>query len=580
MSYSSSPSQHLPQAFVLSSPDGVVVRTLPHSLASTNKKVTLSLRRNSAAPPSPQPLPPSSACDQTLAAGTLSEPSTPPQNCQMANSPRRTVTSPNHGQDLIRSPLQPRCATPASLERPSPFVITATVAQSESNVRKYSAQFHKNGMPIKSAMKSPNDSKISPLTLSRPSSIRSHTSPTPLRSPKYVHFNTQLEHVRLFLQGEMPSCVSERETIVDTHQHDQPTSDIKLTLPNWSPASVESFNSANNESATLVRLENVALSGDQSEIEGKILVKNIAFHKHVSVRFTVDFWQTTSEATAEYEESAQTSVDRFSFAIPLNMDRSSVERTFCMAVRYEVNGREFWDSNNGMNYHVECKRVVVASSPTIPDLTKHMNSLIIGSPLPDYGKPVLRKKQGDRYDFSTSLSAARSPNVKAETALVNNTPVSQTAYRASEYIMPSSPSPQNYHHTLYASSPKFINSYLSAASPPDHFNLGHDQWSVDRTFVNKKSTLDSWNVEVDTSSTLANRSSSIPAGLYASYSSSPKGSAPISIPIPKAQMTKRPTAGSSSYFDLVERYCFYESSPNISPYNSYSNSPPAPCIRG
>ncbi|KAG0244487.1 hypothetical protein BGX31_009057 [Mortierella sp. GBA43] len=477
-----------------------------------------------------------------------------------------STLSSNHEQDLIRSPLQHPVAPTSvndqqSVERSS-IVTTATVAQGGSTVRKYSAQFHKNGLPIKSALKSPTatavDDKASPLALCRPSSIRTQTSLTPLKSPKYVHFNTQLEHVRFFLQGEMPSCVSERETILDARQSDLPTSDIKLTLPNWSPTSIDTFNPTNNGSATPVRLGNAFLSEDQSEIEGEILVHNLAFHKHVSVRFTIDFWKTNSEVSAEFEESIHGSIDRFSFVIPLNMELSSVQKTLCMAVRYQVNGREFWDSNNGMNYHVECNRVVVATSP-VPDLTKRMNSLLIGTPLPDYSTPVLKKKQANRYDFSTSLSATRSPVVKSETTPVTSIPINQAAYRASEYIMPSSPS-QNYHHTLYASSPKFINPYMAAASPPDHFHLGYDQLSLDRTFVNKKAPRDNWGVEVDTSST--------------------KGSAPISIPMSKSQMSRRPAVGSSTYFDLVEQWCFYESSPNISPYSSYSSSPSAPCIRG
>ncbi|KAF9960047.1 hypothetical protein BGZ65_012831 [Modicella reniformis] len=533
--------------------------------------------------------------DQISAASILSEPSTAPQNCQIANTPRHTTISTlasYNQQDLIPPPLQPRFVTPTtpaydaqSAERSSPPVATATVAQSDlsvslTNIRRFSAQFHKNGLPIKSAMKSPNvaavDSKISSPALCKPSPIRSQS--LPLKPPKYVHFNTQLEHVRLFLQGEMSSCVAERETIVDVRQYDRPTSDIKLTLPNWSPASIDTFHSDNIDSgAAPMRVEGVVLSEDMLELEGKILVQNIAFHKHVSVRYTVDFWQTQLEVSAEFEESAHGSVDRFSFVIPLNMDFSLVEKTFCMAVRYQVNGSEFWDSNNGMNYHVECKRVVVAP-PTASDITKRMNGLLLGLTLPDYSKPVLKKKQGNRYDFSTSLSAVPSQPIVIPTKSPNATPASQTAYRASEYIMPSPPS-QNHHHSLYASSPKFINSYLSAASPPEHFHLGYDSLSMDRVIVNKRSTRDSWNVEIDASSAIANRTPSFPAGLYGSYSSSPKESAPISIPSPKVQMTKRPPVGSSSYFDLVERYCFYEPSPNISPYNSYSNSPPVPCIR-
>ncbi|KAG0275677.1 hypothetical protein BGZ95_008509 [Linnemannia exigua] len=518
-------------------------------------------------------------------------------------------------------------AAAQELGRPSPI---ATVAQTSPS-RRYSAQFHKNGLPIKSAMKSPVttpiDVKTSPVALCRPSSIRSYSSPTPLTSPKYVHFNTQLEHVRLFLQGETPSCVGERDTLVDPRQHDRSTSDIKVALSNWTPVVANSFQPVNIDSgAAPLRVETVVLSEDQTELHGKILVQNIAFHKHVSVRYTIDFWQTQCEVGAEFEESIKgTSVDRFSFVIPLDMERTMVEKTFCMAVRYRVIGREFWDSNNGMNYHIECKRVVVVATPTASDLSKQMTSLLLGTPVADYSKPVLKKKLASRYDLSTSLSAAytqpiaipgRSTASKLDlaygasrTAIPNSmstTPPSQTAYRPSEYITPSPP--QNFHHSLYASSPKFMNPYQATASPPEHFRVGFDMLSLDRPVGSKRGSRNSWNIDLEVNSATPNsttaaiaipagpsRSQSYPVGLYGSYSTSPKASAPISIPTnrilsgqqPQSQQQQhyhqqghRPAVGSSSYFDLVDRYCFYESSPNISPYSSYPNSPPAPCIRG
>ncbi|KAG0287468.1 hypothetical protein BGZ98_004625, partial [Dissophora globulifera] len=618
-------------------PDRVVVRALPHPLASTNKKVTLSLRRTSTSPTADALLSPTTS--------TFHEPSTVPQNSPIANTHRRTMistlTSSIQDQDLMLTPRTTASSTTSAeaaslttpnlkLVRPSLLVLNTTTAthtpsplsdnnsnnnNTLSKVRKYSAQFHKNGMPIKSALKSPPLPSNATIEVAatagtrlfyRPSSIRSHSSPTPLTSPKYVHFNTQLEHVRLFLQGETPACVSERETLLDALQHDhRSTSDIKLTLSNWMATTVEEFKATMNSSSTALagaapapmRIERMALSEDQAELEGKILVENIAFHKHVSVRYTTDFWQSYTEVSAEFEESVMPStVDRFSFVISLEMDRTMVEKTFCMAVRYQVNGREFWDSNQGKNYHVECKRVVVVAPERQigSDLSKQMNTLLLGgSPLSDnYSKPVIKRKLAGRYDLSTSLSAAYSqpitiptststrsfpsgPNFKVEAppALkVTSSPGSQSAYRASEYITPSSPSPQNYHHSLYASSPKFLTSYLSsamaaaAASPPDHFHLGFDLSSKRGGAMRSNS----WH--------------SFSAGFYGS---SPKGgSAPISIPMagsggaPKMLQTSRPAVGSSSYFDLVDRYCFYQSSPNISPYNSYPNSPPAPCIRG
>ncbi|KAG0210867.1 hypothetical protein BGX28_008834 [Mortierella sp. GBA30] len=457
--------------------------------------------------------------------------------------------------------------------------VTSKTTTPSSPIRKQSVMFLKNGLPIKSAMKSMNVARD---PSSRHSTIRSHTSPGSLNSPKYVHFNTQLEHVRLFLQGETPSCIAERATILDVRQDSLSRSGIKLVLTNWSPVPAGAFMPGNFDAGVEpLRVEKVELSEDQTELQGKVLIQNIAFHKHVSVRFTVDYWQTQSEVNAEFEESIPGSaLDRFAFKIPLEMEKSMVEKTFCFAVRYQVIGREFWDSNNGMNYQVECKRVVVvAPAPSAAsDLSKQMNSILLASRLPDYSKPVLKKKSNNPYDLSSSLSAAYSQPVGVPTRGSSisvkpddDLPVSKTAYRPSEYIMPVQ-SPPGYHHSLYASSPKFVNPYISAASPPEHFHIEFDQLSIDAV-ASKRGARNSW----------AGRERESGSGFYGSYASSPVTSSPISIPSSRGSTEHRPAVGSSGYYDLVDRYCFYESSPHShpsSPYSSYPNSPPAPCIRG
>ncbi|KAF9922914.1 hypothetical protein FBU30_006968 [Linnemannia zychae] len=640
MSFSTS-ADSSPRSLVVSSPDRVLIRTLPHPLASANKKVTLTLRRTTFAQSSSQLQSPISPDTPTSIAISSSENCNSSLKIHIPDAPPRvsmlsSLASPlsNDQDSIINSSRQMTGATSPVSDR-NRAVLNLAITQEPTRLsrfddnnmhspkqtnsaKRYSSQFHKNGMPIKSAMKSHAsgsvDIKAGSLTFNRPSSLRSYSSPALLATPKYVHFNTQLEHVRLFLQGETPSCVGERETLIDPRQHDRSTSDIKVSLSNWNPIAAESFQPVNIDSgAAPLRVETVTLSEDQNQLHGKILVQNIAFHKHVSVRYTIDFWQTQCEVSAEFEESINgTSVDRFSFVIPLDMERSMVEKTFCMAVRYQVIGREFWDSNNGMNYHVECKRIVVMAPPLVSDLSKQMTTLLLGTPVGDYSKPLLKKKLASRYDLSTSLSAAYTqpiaiPNRSkfdiplgaarvVSPSTMPATPPSQTAYRPSEYITPSPP--QNYHHSLYASSPKFMNPYLAAASPPEHFRIGFDMLSLDHPVGGKRGTRNSWNVEVDangvlpttptnTSSNAAiniptgpSRSQSCPTGFHGNYSTSPKASAPISIPTSKKHPGHRPAVGSPTYFDFVDRYCFYESSPHTSPYSSYPNSPPAPCIRG
>ncbi|KAF9167938.1 hypothetical protein DFQ26_002392 [Actinomortierella ambigua] len=692
-------------SIVLASPDRVVFKTIPHPLSSANKRVTLSYRRPAPAsaplpPPSPQDLYPNSCYRNNTTSASASATTTAatvhqqqqqsnsdtednaallPRNSPSPNSAhshphhRRSMSGPLNSKELMdiaaarHNNNGPRMQvntkqinvghggttggiSAASMTTPTTPTPTATIPPSSPAVVRY----HKNGLPIKSAMKSSRSLSITTdgsnnsssnnsndsNGLARPSlCCRSVSSPGALSSPKYVHFNTQLEHVRLFLQGETPSSVAGRETLIDPRQHEAATSNIVLTLPNWSPlANVASFQPGQADAP--LRCESVQLNEEKTKLCGKILVQNIAFHKHVSVRYTVDFWRNQTEIGAEYEASITgTALDRFKFEIPLEMEKQCVEKTFCMAIRYQVNGREFWDSNHDLNYQIECKREIVV--PSVSEiLAKKMGGLMLGGSggnnnnnnsssnsnnigsggaasayqLPEYHKPVLRKKSsGSRYDLSSSLSATLSSYGRSNTvgnnninnnsnghhhyynttsltktttpAVVTPTMGSQSPYRASEYISAPIQSPPDFHRQLYASSPKFVIPYLGSASPPEHFRIGFEP--VAHGNGNKKgsspsSPMLSWGFEVESPAPppMVTRGHSFPpaAGGGGSSPMSMAKSAPISIPKPPA--SGRPAVGSAGYYDLVDRYCFYESSPHSSPYSTYSNSPPAPCIRG
>ncbi|KAG0230453.1 hypothetical protein BGW42_000930 [Actinomortierella wolfii] len=657
-SNSSSP-VHSPQSFILASPDRVVFKTIPHPLSSANKRVTLSFRRPAAAsaplpPPSPQDLYPrddnpaasaTTAVAQQCNSDTEDNTALPPRNSPSPNSAhshshhRRSMGGSLNPKELADITTDQSSSNPAvrmhvnttkpassmchrsTTDEMTPTTLAAAGASMATPTTPIPVpppvvRYHKNGLPIKSALKSPRPlstaSAAETPDNTRPSPSRSLSSPCSLSSPKYVHFNTQLEHVRLFLQGETPSSVASRETLIDPRQHEAATSNLTLTLPNWSPlAKVSAFQPDHLDGgAAPLRCENVQLNAEKTKLNGTILVQNIAFHKHVSVRYTVDFWQSYTDLGAEYQESvAGTALDRFKFEIPLEMDKTCIEKTFCMAIRYQVNGREFWDSNNGLNYQVECKREIVV--PSVSEITRKMNTMMLGSSyLPEYHKPILRKKPSNsRYDLSSSLSATftsrgGSGNTTNNSGMNRNkgidiaaapmtTAGSQSPYRASEYISAPIQSPPDFHRQLYASSPKFVSPYLGSASPPEHFRIGFEpvmppsspnggKKALSTTTTGSSSPKVSWGFEIESSvPPMVTRSHTFPSSTatQTTATTTMAKSAPISIPTP-ATTVGRPAVGSASYYDLVDRYCFYESSPHSSPYSTYSNSPPAPCIRG
>ena len=98
-----------------------------------------------------------------------------------------------------------------------------------------------------------------------------------------------------------------------------------------------------------VCLENVVLS--PSVIVGTVIVRNIAFAKEVSVRYTVTEWQSYRDIWADYVPfSSSQDTDKFQFRINLPPD---FPRSLEFAVRYRVAEKEFWDNNDQLNYRIE-----------------------------------------------------------------------------------------------------------------------------------------------------------------------------------------------------------------------------------
>ncbi len=225
----------------------------------------------------------------------------------------------------------------------------AAVAKKPQMVRK------KSGELVRPALRLPS--------CRRPSSMPG----TPTFS-KAVHFDSHLEHVRHFLQVDRPLAVSAGSSPAENHD-----SDTEYPFPGderHSPPTEWEIIVANFPLETParkiqpVRLEQVWLSNDQKSLSGSIGVANLAFHKNVVCRFTLDYWKTTSEVAAEYvaeirpKETLQ-SHDRFRFTIKLS-DLANLEtKTLYFCIRYNVNGQEFWDNNGGINFQVDFKKRIL-----------------------------------------------------------------------------------------------------------------------------------------------------------------------------------------------------------------------------
>lgn len=304
----------------------------------------------------------------------------------------------------------------------------------------------KSGELVKSSLKTPNRS--------RPCSVPS--TPT---FPKAVHFDSHLEHVRHFLNTEKPTAVSAGSSPVESFDGDEfpfdgeddyllsPSYEWEIELPNFPK-------DPNSRKHLPVRLERAYLSADKQNLLGTVAVHNIAFQKKVIVRFTLDYWQTVSEVTAEFnsdvrKKQREENTDRFTFKIKLH-DLANLEtKTLFFCIRYCVGGQELWDNNNDMNFQVDFKKKYLpqngkpgrqplprsrpaASSiprqlPNFDDLDDDLESLTIqvDKPVPRQSvlisegtEPVRRANPSGnafsiRYDFTASLSAAIAGNTSS-----------------------------------------------------------------------------------------------------------------------------------------------------------------------
>lgn len=181
---------------------------------------------------------------------------------------------------------------------------------------------------------------------------------------KAVHFDAHLEHVRHFLQVDRPLAVSAGSSPVDHLESDSeypfPSSDEERTRQMRTPPYEWEIITSNfpaddlARNALPARVERLWLSKDCRSLHGSVVVANLAFHKSLTCRFTLDYWKTTSEVAAEYASQIHsTGHDRWSFSIRLS-DMANLEtKTLYLCVRYNVNGQEYWDNNGGANFQVD-----------------------------------------------------------------------------------------------------------------------------------------------------------------------------------------------------------------------------------
>ncbi|KAI7879796.1 hypothetical protein K492DRAFT_207969 [Lichtheimia hyalospora FSU 10163] len=267
--------------------------------------------------------------------------------------------------------------------------------------------------------------RVTLISSPKPHQLEENRNKSSQKAKKQVRFcnDTQLEHVRFFLKTQEPIAIRDGDapclyTLVE------------LKYSNW-PNNMP----LESRQRGMICLESVEqiLTKPSMTLMGQCRVANIAFQKLITVRYTTNDWQSYHETEAFYREpisGCANPMDRFIFYIDLEAKmRYTITTTVSFALCYTVNGREYWDNNDGLNYQIN----VVAKEWDDHDdrvidkdmLSTYTNNTPMqvshGSPSSnklgeDYlqdsttgliTKRTTKQRLAHRYNFGASLSAAK-----------------------------------------------------------------------------------------------------------------------------------------------------------------------------
>ncbi|EJT49662.1 hypothetical protein A1Q1_01160 [Trichosporon asahii var. asahii CBS 2479] len=425
---SSSPMPGIPRRSSAAADSKPLFATTPrHGSASPTPKHEfpttshLGLSLNAAAPSSQSQTGDSpESTTSTLVPSTPEESSPPPLSVSRRLSARGDHSPPKLSL-LQRQRSDPRRSRPLSAgDLPSPPEPTSAVSPGYEirTIRKKSGEIVKPSLKTRS-MSTPD--------LGRGARTPGEDGDSPTRSShdlhtKSVRFNDLggLESVVHFLRGQKVTALSrspddpptETDTDNDTDLSDFVHFRTRRSLAKSQAEESREVQVAASSSVPRLRvdfgpgtqgilkdeyviLERYDLQNAPLAMRGTVLVRNVAFQKCVTVRFTLDHWQTVSEVSAQHVSHVPAATtgdegwDRFGFTIKLDdYKRKIEERALLLCIRYNTEGgREWWDSNNGDNYRFTFKRAA-ARRPAARSTRPH--SFHAHSHSDAFGLPTLR----------------------------------------------------------------------------------------------------------------------------------------------------------------------------------------------
>ena len=419
----------------------------------------------------------------------------------------------------------------------------------------------KSGELVRPALRAPSLKR-------RPSSMPG----TPIYS-KAVHFqDNSLEHVRHFLQVDRPIAVSAGSSPVESSYEDEPefpfgSGDANSRSPpfDWEIRLSNFPHNTPERNALPVRTESVYLSPDKKILMGSAIVRNLAFHKLVVARFTLDYWKTTSEVVAEYntnvrQKQVEDGCDRFTFSIKLEDQANLENKTMFFCVRYNVNGQEYWDNNNSINYQVDFTKKYKSQNGkqgSQGNSSRPLNSLPRSKPSSSFGPRPRSMPSFD--DFANMASPYEFSSFPQPSSMVGESPIRFKTKPSAKDIVPDAPGRPKSSANQQAFGNRYdFGASLSAAIQAANIGPG------DRSELPLKDTNQS---ETGRQPPSLNRDASANVVKKAQSSLGPRSTGKAGepsqqdVPKPTALTTEKPSLQSSSYHELLDKYCFVRSGP-------------------
>jgi hypothetical protein len=286
----------------------------------------------------------------------------------------------------------------------------------------------------------------------------------------------------------------------------------------------------------------------------------LAFQKLVVARFTLDYWKTTSEVDADYNHDVRRrqndGCDRFNFSIKL-ADLANLEnKTMIFCIRYSVNGQDYWDNNNGMNYQVDFTKKAKPQHGKngMSGLgARPLGSLPRSKPSPPMlfgAQPKVRPPSFD--DFAAGFDSFPPFNQSSPASIIGESPIKLKSPRPRTEIVPDAPTRRTKVNAQAFGNRYDFGASLSAAIQNASAVLGEQSGLKPRLDTKQSSRQ-----------VPALRSGAATAPVAKVSQAGKSTPADSQSSKPAAFLSRKPPLSSQSYQELVDKYCFVGTRNNV-----------------